>query len=230
MTESDATSIVKLGKALKKVLKEIIVQAQAWIDDEAGAGKFLILPIFEGGTENISTPTGEGESRSSALPKDHDLGIEAKDKKVMTPEATPRPPHSNLHISLTHPLPLRTFQIPLLLTHLRSQLGRSGQVSADILRGSRGGFRTEEGVSGPLKVGLEGGFRAYTNGTQADKIRADFNAGNASVSRVDEKEGRDNESGAGSESGRHGTGSKSRGFLALGVGVGHEQVSFEACA
>jgi hypothetical protein len=39
MTESDATSIVKLGKALKKVLKEIIVQTQAWIDEEAGTGK-----------------------------------------------------------------------------------------------------------------------------------------------------------------------------------------------
>jgi hypothetical protein len=222
MTESDATSIVKLGKALKKVLKEIIVQTQAWIDEEAGTGKFLVHPIFEGGTENFSTPTGAGGSQTLALPEDLDLDIEAKDKKVMTPGATPRPSHSNLHISLTHPLPLRTSQIPLLLTHLRSQLGRAGQVNADATSGVI--------ERSPLKVGLEGGFRAYTNGTQADKIKAGFKAGNASVSRDDEKEGRNDESGAGSESGRHGTGSKSRGFLALGVGVGHEQVSFEAYA
>jgi len=211
-------------------LKEIIVQAQAWIDEEAGTGKFLVHPIFEGGTENFSTPTGEGGSQSSALPENHDTGIEAKNKKVMTPETTPRPSPSNLHISLTHPLPLRTSQIPLLLTHLRSQLGRTGQVNADVTSGSRGGAGLREGAFGPLKVGLEGGFRAYTNGTQADKIRAGFKAGQASLSRDDEKEGRNDESGAGSESGRHGTGSKSRGFLALGVGVGHEQVSFEACA
>jgi hypothetical protein len=222
MTESDATSIVKLGKALKTVLKEIITQAQTWIDEEAGTGKFLVHPIFEGGTENISTPTGEGRSQSSALPENHDLGIEAKNKKVMTPETTPRPSPTNLHISLTHPLPLRTSQIPLLLTHLRSQLGRAGQVNADATSGVI--------ERSPLKVGLEGGFRAYTNGTQAAKIRAGFKAGQASLSRDDEKEGRNDESGAGSESGRHGTGSKSRGFLALGVGVGHEQVSFEAYA
>jgi hypothetical protein len=203
-------------------LKEIIVQAQAWIDEEAGTGKFLVHPIFEDGADNSSPSTGEGGSRSSALPEDHDLGIEAKNKKVMTPETTPRPSPSNLHISLTHPLPLRTSQIPLLLTHLRSQLGRTGQVNGDVTSGVV--------ERSPLKVGLEGGFRAYTNGTQADKIRAGFKAGNASVSRNDEKEGRNEESGAGSESGRHGTGSKSRGFLALGVGVGHEQVSFEACA
>jgi hypothetical protein len=211
-------------------LKEIIVQAQAWIDEEAGTGRFSIHPIFGGGTENFSTPTGEEGSHLLALPKDLDLDVEAKDKKVMTPEATPRSSHSNLHISLTHPLPLRTSQIPLLLTHLRSQLGRSGQVNADVTSGSRGGAGLREGAFGPLKVGLEGGFRAYTNGTQADKIRAGFKAGKASLWRDDEKEGRNDESGAGSESGRHGTGSKSRGFLALGVGVGHEQVSFEACA
>jgi hypothetical protein len=230
MTESDATSIVKLGKALKKVLKELIVQAQAWIDKEAGTGTFLVHSIFEDGADNSSPSTGKGGSQTLALPEDHDLGIEAKDKKVMTPEATPRSSHSNLHISLTHPLPLRTSQIPLLLTHLRSQLGRTGQVNADVTSGNRGGAGLREGAFGPLKVGLEGGFRAYTNGTQADKIRAGFKAGKASLSRDDEKEGRNDESGAGSESGRHGTGSKSRGFLALGVGVGHEQVSFEACA
>jgi hypothetical protein len=211
-------------------LKEIIVQAQAWIDEEAGTGKFLVHPIFEDGADNSSPSTGEGGSHFLALPKNLDLDIEAKDKKVMTPGATPRPSHSNLHISLTHPLPLRTSQIPLLLTHLRSQLGRSGQVNADVTSGSRGGAGLREGAFGPLKVGLEGGFRAYTNGTQADKIRAGFKAGKASLWRDDEKEGRNDESGAGSESGRHGTGSKSRGFLALGVGVGHEQVSFEACA
>lgn len=208
-------------------MKEIIVQAQAWIDEEAETGKFLIHPIFEGGTDNTLTPTGEGGSQSFALPEDLGLDIEAKDKKVMTPGATARSSHSNLHISLTHPLPLRTSQIPLLLGHLRSQLARSSQVIADALSGSRGGARTEEGAYGPLKVGLEGGFRAYTNGTQVDKIRAGFKAGQASLPRDDEKAGHTEESGAGSELGRHGTGSKSRGFLALGVGVGHEQVSLD---
>lgn len=190
-----------MPKPLKKTLKDLIAQTQGWIDAEAGSGKCVVHPIFENGDAQASSVeiSDDTATRVSGVPahitrsEGHNQDDEGEPEPPTDPTKKPRAVPTNLHISLTHPLPLRKSQIPELLAHLRSRLGATGT-------GARSG----------IKVGLEGGFRAYTNGAQQDE-------------RVGQ--GENGEIGALDDLGRKGMGRKSRGFLALGVGVGHDEVS-----
>jgi hypothetical protein len=185
---------VKLSKRLRDRLGDIIDRVQSWVDevrpgphspDQDITTKLTVHPLF---------------ARNPAVtPKTANKETEATKPRSIASTPT-------LHVSLSHPLPLRAFQIPLLLDHMRRPTG----------------------IGGSLRVGLEGGFRAYTNGTQAEGDE-----------RTPDSEEGDDEDEAGSveleamssagknvleDLGRSGIGKKSRGFLALKVGVGHDKV------
>jgi hypothetical protein len=186
-------------KPLKKTLNDLIAQTQGWIDAEAGPGKCIVHPIFENGdaqassvemSDGIATRV-PGMATYTARSEGHNQDDEGEPEQPTDPTKKPRAVPTNLHISLTQPLPLRKSQIPELLAHLRSCLGATG-------------------TGAGIKVGLEGGFRAYTNGAQQDGKMG---------------QGENGENGLLDDLGRKGMGRKSRGFLALGVGVGHDEVS-----
>lgn len=191
--------LVKLSKRLRERLGEVIDRAQSWIDNASrephSADQDLMInppihPLFTRTTDPLvkSTPQPNNPEPNSTQPRT-------------------TPSHPTLHISLSHPLPLRAFQIPLLLDHMRRFMGNGHS---------------------PLRVGLEGGFRGYTNGTQSEGDERE--PGDEDEEDDDEVRGIQRV-GAGKkvldDLGRRGMGRKSRGFLALRVGAGHDKVSEE---
>ena len=187
---------VKLSKGLREKLGNVVDRVQSWVDearqdpnspDELLKSNQTVHRLFSNDTSVIKSKVNLGDTETSKT------------------SARPTASTPTLHVSLSHPLPLRAFQIPLLLDHMRRPTGIGG---------------------GPLRVGLEGGFRAYTNGTQSE--------GDEHMREDDEEEGaveREGRSVLGKsvleDLGRSGMGKKSRGFLALKVGVGHDKVRTE---
>ena len=207
-----------MSKSLKETLKSITDQAQEWIDERLGRGECTVHLIFDdGGVRPSSTAERISDDRTiSNLDHSSELGIDSDSPAPRTdPRKTLRTVSNALHISLTHPLPLRTSQIPLLLTHLRTRMrfhGGGGAGSDRLASGSATGGRG-------IKVGLEGGFRAYTNGARQGDTGILEGGGRSN-------EGEDDGGRASLDDlGRNGMGRQSRGFLALKVGVGHDEAS-----
>jgi hypothetical protein len=129
------TRVVRPSKALRVIIDELVARAQT------------LCPIHT--FHSFITPDADNQTQHS------------KEGSAGTPFKSDAPP-TNLHISLTHPLPLRraqttTFQSDL--THALSMLGNSTQTSGGAFRLSLAGV---QGYMNGRRTGGEGsGGRAF---------------------------------------------------------------------
>jgi hypothetical protein len=118
----------------------------------------------------------------------------------------------DLHVSLSHPLPLRAHQISAFHTHIERTLREKKNTPNSPLRG--------------IRLGLNGGWRAYMNGVQngpsGDQEREDISFTEEEPNKPIEEERSGNS--LLTTLGKKGTGKRSRAFLALKVGAGHTEV------
>lgn len=146
------------------------------------------------------------------------------DSENRTPQ-TEQQTHKELHISLTHPLPLRSQQIPALLEHLKVELSGAKNVAVK-----------------PFRLGLDcrvvkyrngiartAGSTRMTNGDNSDDFRQDevledyeddTLLGKQEDGQLSQANARDLVAGLG----KSGVGKGGRAFLALRVRAGHAEV------
>jgi hypothetical protein len=178
---------VTLSKRLREALDRVITEVQELCQSD----KILVHPLF------IKPP----------LPETDPMCVSQNEGKLVELQ--------DLHVSLSHPLPLRRDQVSLLHDHLSRTPS------------------TRSGTGGPLRIGLVNTVVAYRNGalskeslvsrgTDAARTRRDVNSGDRSITAS-----ADTEDGYLGGLGTTGVGRGGRAFLALRVGAGHDAVSAE---
>lgn len=135
----------------------------------------------------------------------------------------PTPPveqqtHKELHISLTHPLPLRSHQIPALLEHLKVELSGAKNVAVK-----------------PFRLGLDCRVVKYRNGiaraaistgpnSREDEVLEDYEDDSSLGGQTEEQVSEADPKHLVAGLGKAGVGKGGRAFLALRVRAGHAEV------
>jgi hypothetical protein len=197
---------VNISPKLRTVLNDIVQTAQAQLSRSGYA--YTIHPLYD---------ALKGDVPPNTTP----------DSKDPTPP-NERQTHKELHISLTHPLPLRSHQIPALLEHLKVELSGSKNI-----------------VVKPFRLGLDCRVVKYRNGIAraARSTRTDDDDRYQDFRRDEVVEDYDDDALLGKEDqgqlpdanardlvaglGKAGVGKGGRAFLALRVRAGHAEVCLD---
>lgn len=192
---------VSISPKLRTVLDDIVQTAQAELSRSGYA--YTIHPLYD------------------ALKADEQPDTRSDTKNTGSP--TEKQTHKELHISLTHPLPLRSHQIPALLEHLKVQLSGSKNVTVK-----------------PFRLGLDCRVVKYRNGIaragaestsdtgrsqDEEEVLEDYEDDQLVTSKQDT--GKQQEASATdllAGLGKSGVGKGGRAFLALRVRAGHAEV------
>jgi hypothetical protein len=192
---------VSISPKLRTVLDDIVQTAQAELSRSGYA--YTIHPLYD------------------ALKADEQPDTRSDTKNTGSPPE--KQTHKELHISLTHPLPLRSHQIPALLEHLKVQLSGSKNVTVK-----------------PFRLGLDCRVVKYRNGIaragaestsdtgrsqDEEEVLEDYEDDQLVTSKQDT--GKQQEASATdllAGLGKSGVGKGGRAFLALRVRAGHAEV------
>jgi hypothetical protein len=194
---------VNISPKLRTVLNDVVQIAQAELKRTGYA--YTIYPLYDALKGDLFPSTA----------------LDPTDRTPPIEQVT----HKELHISLTHPLPLRSHQIPALLEHLKVKLSEAKNVAVK-----------------PFRLGLDCRVVKYRNGiaraasvTRADngddpkdfrqdEVLEDYEDDNLPGKQNDGQLGEANVRELVAGLGKSGVGKGGRAFLALRVRAGHAEV------